>query len=129
MVVEPEISNQPEDAEGVDIPQAEVKSESSNAGSQQVLLEKADEGFSVSDIHGNDTKVLSLLNEAGSEYSFKGIMRKLEMHQQSLSRALHRLEEMGLIKRSDGGYRLSPTGESVAAVPNTGSKLQRREYT
>jgi DNA-binding MarR family transcriptional regulator len=58
------------------------------------------------DLHNNDTKVLSVLNEAGSNYSFKGLMRKLEMHQQSLSRALHRLEELGFVEKSEGGYRL-----------------------
>ncbi len=67
------------------------------------------------DLHGNDTKVLSLLNEEGSNYSFKGMMRKLNMHQQSLSRALHRLEEMGLVERSQAGYRLSKTGGTAAA--------------
>jgi DNA-binding MarR family transcriptional regulator len=69
----------------------------------------------VEDLHGNDTKVLSLLNEEGSHYSFKGIMRRLGMHQQSLSRALHRLEELGLVEKSQAGYRLSRVGESAAA--------------
>jgi hypothetical protein len=72
--------------------------------------------FSADDLHGNDTKVLLLLNEQeGSEYSFKGIMRKLQIHQQSLSRALHRLEQMELIQRSHtGGYKLSKMGEFAA---------------
>lgn len=69
----------------------------------------------VEDLHGNDTKVLSLLNEEGSNYSFKGIMRKLGMHQQSLSRALHRLEEMGFVEKTQAGYKLSKVGESTAA--------------
>jgi DNA-binding Lrp family transcriptional regulator len=68
----------------------------------------------VGDLHGNDTKVLSLLNEEGSSYSFKGIMRKLGMHQQSLSRALHRLEELGFVEKTQAGYRLSKIGESTA---------------
>lgn len=76
----------------------------------QVLVQDETE-----DLHGNDTKVLSLLNEEGSRYSFKGIMRRLGMHQQSLSRALHRLEEMGLVEKSQTGYRLSRVGESAAA--------------
>ena len=55
----------------------------------------------------NDNKILSLLNEdTGSCYSFKGLMRKLKLHQQSLSRALYRLEQSGLISRSQNGYRL-----------------------
>jgi DNA-binding Lrp family transcriptional regulator len=76
----------------------------------QVLVQDETEN-----LHGNDTKVLSLLNEEGSNYSFKGIMRRLGMHQQSLSRALHRLEEMGFIEKTQAGYRLSKVGEPTAA--------------
>jgi DNA-binding HxlR family transcriptional regulator len=78
----------------------------------QILVEE--ETLSA-DLHGNDSKVLSVLNEAGSNYSFKGLMRKLSLHQQSLSRALHRLEEMGLVEKSPVGYRLSKTGESAVS--------------
>ena len=61
------------------------------------------EGF-----HDNDSKILSLLNqEAGTYYSFKGLMRKLNLHQQSLARALGRLEQLGLVKRSEHGYKLN----------------------
>ena len=77
----------------------------------QILVEE--ETLSAADFHNNDNKILSLLNEAGSNYSFKGLMRKLSLHQQSLSRALHRLEEMGLVEKSPVGYRLSKTGESA----------------
>ena len=77
----------------------------------QILVEE--EALSTTDLHNNDNKILSVLNEAGSNYSFKGLMRKLNLHQQSLSRALHRLEEMGLVEKSLVGYRLSKTGESA----------------
>jgi DNA-binding Lrp family transcriptional regulator len=60
------------------------------------------------DFHDNDSKILSLLNqETGSYYSFKGLMRKLNLHQQSLARALGRLEQLGLVKRSEHGYKLN----------------------
>jgi len=60
------------------------------------------------DFHGNDNKILSLLNqETGTYYSFKGLMRKLNLHQQSLTRALGRLEQLGLVKRSEHGYKLN----------------------
>ena len=60
------------------------------------------------DIHGNDSKILSLLNqETGTYYSFKGLMRKLNLHQQSLTRALGRLESLGLVKRFEHGYKLN----------------------
>lgn len=77
----------------------------------QILVEEA---LSTTDFHNNDNKILSVLNEAGSNYSFKGLMRKLGLHQQSLSRALHRLEEMGLVERSPVGYRLSRDGSAVS---------------
>jgi len=76
----------------------------------QILIEE--ETFSAADFHNNDNKILSVLNETGSNYSFKGLMRKLNLHQQSLSRALHRLEEMGLVEKSPAGYRLSKASES-----------------
>ena len=70
------------------------------------------EGF-----HDNDSKILSLLNqEAGTYYSFKGLMRKLNLHQQSLTRALGRLEQLGLVKRSEHGYKLNDIEQSGTAV-------------
>ena len=95
----------------------------------QVLVEdneedNSQESLSTSDFHNNDNKILALLNEAGSNYSFKGLMRKLNLHQQSLSRALHRLEEMDLVEKSSLGYRLSKTGAS--AMSNTELLQQKR---
>jgi DNA-binding HxlR family transcriptional regulator len=97
---------------------------------QQVLVQ---DEFSAEDLHGNDTKILSLLNEEeGSNYSFKGMMRKLHIHQQSLARALHRLEEMGLVERSQAGYRLSKVGETTVAAARASSIIAEvpkgREY-
>jgi DNA-binding HxlR family transcriptional regulator len=82
----------------------------------QILVEEDDSSqdpISATDFHNNDNKILALLNEAGSNYSFKGLMRKLNLHQQSLSRALHRLEEMELVEKSPVGYRLSKAGASA----------------
>jgi DNA-binding HxlR family transcriptional regulator len=82
----------------------------------QILVEDNDDSqnsVSTSDFHNNDNKILALLNETGSNYSFKGLMRKLNLHQQSLSRALHRLEEMELVEKSPIGYRLSKTGATA----------------
>src|SRR5215211_9451036 len=82
----------------------------------QILVEEDDNSqnsISAADFHNNDNKILAVLNEAGSNYSFKGLMRKLNLHQQSLSRALHRLEEMELVEKSPIGYRLSKAGASA----------------
>jgi DNA-binding HxlR family transcriptional regulator len=82
----------------------------------QILVEEDDdsqESPSATDFHNNDNKILALLNEDGSNYSFKGLMRKLNLHQQSLSRALRRLEEMELVEKSPVGYRLSRAGATA----------------
>ncbi len=69
------------------------------------------------ELRTNDNKILSLLNQdTGSCYSFKGFMRKLKLHQQSLSRALSRLETRGLIIRSQNGYRLNLNRQELNPV-------------
>jgi len=53
-------------------------------------------------------------------------MRKLNLHQQSLTRALNRLEEIGLIQRSVNGYKLNKREQKCAiSVPD---KRKRSEY-
>jgi DNA-binding HxlR family transcriptional regulator len=87
------------------------------AAAAQILVEDDDDdsqdSLNATDFHNNDNKILALLNEDGSNYSFKGLMRKLNLHQQSLSRALHRLEEMELVEKSSVGYRLSKAGATA----------------
>ncbi len=68
------------------------------------------------DVRPNDTKVLEVLSEDRSNCSFRGLMRKLRMHQQTLSRSLHRLNELGLVEKSEKGYGLSEKGEQLAKV-------------
>ena len=76
-------------------------------------------------LHNNDIKILSLLNQkVGSNYSFKGLMRKLNLHQQSVTRALSRLEDLGFIEKSYFGYKISKTGESIMMLSKN-SNLQR----
>ena len=63
--------------------------------------------ISTEDLHTNDKKILSLLSlDETSQYSFTGIKRKLNVHQQSLTRALTRLEDLGFIEKSLAGYKL-----------------------
>jgi DNA-binding HxlR family transcriptional regulator len=80
-------------------------------------------------LHNNDSKILSLLSqETGSNYSFKGLIRKLNLHQQSLTRALNRLEDLRLIDKSHIGYRLTKNGESLMvllASKNINNNLER----
>lgn len=74
-------------------------------------------GISLDDFQANDKKVLSMLNQdndlADNQYTFNGLARKLGMHQQSLSRSLHRLENSGLIEKSEAGYRPSKNLRSI----------------
>jgi biotin operon repressor len=81
----------------------------------------------INDFHNNDNKILSLLNQhTGSYFSFKGLMRKLNLHQQSLTRALNRLEQLGLIQRSVNGYKLNKREQKCAiGAPD---KSKRSEY-
>jgi DNA-binding transcriptional regulator YhcF (GntR family) len=81
----------------------------------------------IQDFHNNDNKILSLLHQhTGSYFSFKGLMRKLNLHQQSLTRALNRLEELGLIQRSVNGYKLNKCDQkSAISLPD---KRKRSEY-
>ena len=55
------------------------------------------------DVRPNDSKVLDVLSENNSNYTFRGIMRKLGMHQESLSRSLQRLHDLDLIEKSQLG--------------------------
>ncbi|MDE1827385.1 MAG: MarR family transcriptional regulator [Thaumarchaeota archaeon] len=74
-------------------------------------------GISLDDFQANDKKVLSILNQdndlADNQYTFNGLARKLGMHQQSLSRALRRLENSGLVEKSEVGYRPSKNLRSI----------------
>jgi DNA-binding Lrp family transcriptional regulator len=66
------------------------------------------------ELHGNDKKILSLLGkEDASHYSFSGMKRKLNVHQQSLARALARLEDLGFIEKTSVGYRLNKNVENI----------------
>ncbi|MFZ1076193.1 MAG: MarR family transcriptional regulator [Nitrosotalea sp.] len=82
----------------------------------QLIIDDAS-GISLDDFQVNDKKVLSILNQdndlSDNQYTFNGLARKLGMHQQSLSRSLHRLENSGLVEKSAVGYRPSKNLRSI----------------
>ncbi|MDE1866763.1 MAG: winged helix-turn-helix transcriptional regulator [Thaumarchaeota archaeon] len=82
----------------------------------QIVIDD-DSGMSLDDFQENDKKVLSILNQdndlADNQYTFNGLARKLGMHQQSLSRSLHRLENSNLVEKTQTGYRLSKNLRSI----------------
>jgi DNA-binding MarR family transcriptional regulator len=112
----------------MDTPKAIEEQVVSADNSTQVLIEKKDynndeHSSLIDDFRMNDNKILSLLNrDAGSNYySFRGLMRKLNLHQQSLARSLNRLQDLGLIEKSDTGYKLTKDGILVLSKGNAKS--------
>jgi hypothetical protein len=69
-----------------------------------------------------EDRVLRLLRERPGAIAFNGLRRALEVHPESLTRALRRLERYGAVARSDGGYRLvvpdEELGRSAAPAPH-----------
>ncbi len=64
---------------------------------------------------GHDQDVLRLLGEeAPAEVTFQGLRRRLGIHQESLARALRRLEDDELIVRTEEGYRIRTQGLALA---------------
>jgi len=101
MVKEPEALDEENDAR---IDDSIINS--SNAKQESIIVEDVD-------VRPNDHKVLEALKEDSSSYTFRGLMRKLGMHQESLSRSLQRLDELGLVEKSQLGYKLSKKGAFV----------------
>ena len=83
-----------------------------DAGSTGEYLVLREEG--VEDPSTHDLAVLEAMGSGyGGSVSFQGIRRKLGVHQETLSRALHRLERDGFIMKSEGEYKVSQKGEDV----------------
>ena len=82
----------------------------------QIIIDNSAD-VSLDDFQTNDKKVLSLLNQDSdvndNQYTFNGLVRKLGIHQQSLTRSLRRLESAGLVKKTDYGYKLTKNLDSI----------------
>lgn len=62
-------------------------------------------------LEDRDVAVLAeLAGEGDSWVAFQGLRRRLDLHQESLTRALRRLERYGLVVREPHGYRLTEQG-------------------
>lgn len=99
-----------------------IQKEQDERGSSGSKNHSFEDSFSTIDdvLRNNDTKILKLLDQKpGSNYSFNGFIRKLDLHQQSLTRALKRLEDLRLIEKSQIGYRLTTNGESLMTFLTT----------
>ncbi len=64
---------------------------------------------------GHDLFILKeMCNEFEAEnFAFQGIKRKLGLHQETLSRALHRLERDGFIEKTGNSYKISGKGQAI----------------
>jgi len=82
----------------------------------QIIIDNSST-ISLDDFQTNDKRVLSVLNQdsnvSDNQYTFNGLVRKLGIHQQSLARSLHRLESSGLIIKTDYGYKLTKSLDSI----------------
>ena len=82
----------------------------------------------IEDPSSHDLIVLEALGNSfgdNGHVSFQGIRRRLGLHQETLSRALHRLERDGFIVKSEKEYTLSRKGEE--AVSRHAAQADRRE--
>jgi DNA-binding HxlR family transcriptional regulator len=86
--------------------------------------------LSINDLHNNDKKILSLLDEEiCSTYSFKAIQRKLDIHQQSLARALKRLVYLELVEKSPTGYKLNKKNMFTSKAFENSQLVEEEENT
>ena len=77
------------------------------------------------DLRNGDWQVLDAFHEPVSSLAFQGLKRKLGMHQETLSRALHRLESDNLVERTEDGYRLTQRGSEIIHVRDQPTKRSK----
>src|SRR5512136_3427795 len=66
------------------------------------------------DLREHDREVLEFLSkDPAAQVAFQGIRRRLGIHPEQLSRALHRLGEDGLVQKTDLGYRVTPKALAI----------------
>src|SRR3979409_1050643 len=75
------------------------------------------------DLGEHDREVLEFLSrDPASRRPFQGLRRRLGIHPEQLSRALHRLADDNLVERTDLGYRVTPRALSVFSPGGLGSE-------
>ncbi len=73
---------------------------------------RADEGLQ--DLREHDREVLEFLSrDPAAQVAFQGIRRRLGIHPEQLSRALHRLADDDLVQKTEVGYRVTPKALSI----------------
>lgn len=70
--------------------------------------------LTTTDLREHDREVLEFLSsDPTSQVAFQGIRRRLGIHPEQLSRALHRLADDGLVERTERGYRATAKALTV----------------
>ncbi len=73
---------------------------------------RAEDGLQ--DLREHDREVLEFLSrDPAAQVAFQGIRRRLGIHPEQLSRALHRLAEDDLVQKTEIGYRATPRALSI----------------
>jgi DNA-binding Lrp family transcriptional regulator len=71
------------------------------------------------DLREHDREVLEFLSQdPSSQVAFQGLRRRLGIHPEQLSRALHRLADDDLVEHTELGYRVTPRAMQVLS-PDT----------
>lgn len=78
------------------------------------------------DLRDNDLQILGTFHDSDSKFAFQGLKRKLGMHQETLSRALRRLESEELVEHTLDGYRLTSRGSAIIKKAH-GSRSEPRK--
>ena len=71
-----------------------------------------------------DGRVLQLMaSNSDTSFSFQGMKRSLQIHQEKLSRSLNRLTTQGLVGKKDDGYLITKKGVKIAGCSNPAPRL------
>ena len=81
---------------------------------RKALERKASKEPEVLTIQEPDQGIIRTLEADGGTMAFQGLRRSLNIHQEKLSRALHRLEEDGYVQHTAKGYVLTHKGSFLA---------------
>ena len=69
---------------------------------------------SLDELRDHDREVLEFLSkDPSSQVAFQGLRRRLGIHPEQLSRALHRLSRDDLVERTEIGYRVTPRALTI----------------
>ncbi len=73
-------------------------------------LDKTNESL----LNERDTNVLNVIEEEDlASFAFEGLKRRLGVHPETLSRALYRLEDQGIVEKETEGYRVTSKAKEL----------------